>query len=30
MTVIYLTECNCNTYEVTFENNDYVKVQKVK
>ena len=30
MTVINLTEYNCNCYGVTFENNGYVKVQKHK
>ena len=28
MTIIYVTENNCQCYGVTFENNGYVKVQK--
>ena len=28
MTIIYVTENNCECYGVTFENNGYVKVQK--
>ena len=28
MTVIYITEYNCECYAVTFENNEWVKVQK--
>ena len=30
MTVIFITEYNCNCYGVTFENNECVKVQKIK
>ena len=28
MTVIYITEDNCECYAVTFQNNGFVKVQK--
>ena len=28
MTIIYITENNCERYGVTFQNNGYVKVQK--
>ena len=28
MTIIYITENNCERYGVTFQNNEYVKVQK--
>ena len=30
MTIIYITENNTKRYGVTFQNNEYVKVQKLK
>ena len=30
MTIIYITENNCERYGVTFQNNGYVKVQKLE
>ena len=30
MTVIYITENNCECYAVTFENKGWIKVQKIK
>ena len=30
MTIIYITENNCNCYAVTFKNNGWIKVQKFK
>ena len=30
MTIIYVTKNNCKCYGVTFQNNGYVKVQKLQ
>ena len=30
MTVIYITENNCECYEVTFQNKGWIKVQKIQ
>ena len=30
MTIIYVTECNTKCYGVTYQNNGYIKVQRLK